>query len=128
MLAAFAGLVTALLLPSLALASSYWSTLNYSVALNGSVRTYDGVSMKIDFTSQASFDHVLNKWQTISLYRQSCVLFICNDAFIGSVNVTRIGWTGTQIWTNVGPGSYWFRFSKANDGVVITSNDVHMYN
>jgi NurA-like 5'-3' nuclease len=35
---------------------------------------------------------------------------------------------GVSTLENVGPAGYYFYFSKANDGVRITSNDVKMFN
>jgi hypothetical protein len=66
------------------------------------------------------------KTYTIKLYRQSCVLFICSDDFIGQANVVRNGF-GDIRWTNVGGGNDWFRFVKANDGATVRSDDVHMF-
>ncbi len=110
----------------MALASSYWSTVDFTVALNGAVRSYDHSNMNIELNSVSSAPGANIKTYTIKLYRHSCVLFICNDDFIGSVLVRRDGF-GSGRWTNVGSGDYWFRFEKANDGVRVQSSDVHMF-
>lgn len=119
-----AGFVLTLALPAVVLASSYWSTVAFSVAVNGAVRSYDNNDMNIELTSRAPVMQI--KTYTIKLYRQSCVLFVCNDDFIGQVTVPRNGF-GDGRWTNVGGGNYWFRFTKANDGATVRSDDVHMF-
>jgi hypothetical protein len=81
--------------------------------------------MNISLTSQQSGPGAAN-WHRITLWRaESC--FFCGDDRIGSVQVPRQGWSGVRTWTNVGPANYFFEFTKANDGVRITSNDVHMW-
>lgn len=121
-----AGSMLSLIFSGVALGSSYWSTLDFTVAVNGAVRSYDRTNMNIELHSFSSAPGALIKTYTIKLYRHSCVLFICNDEFIGSVSVPRDGF-GSGRWTNVGSGDYWFRFEKANDSVRVQSNDVHMF-
>lgn len=58
-------------LPGVALASSYTTTLDYTVNLRGITRPYDGNNLRITFTSSASFDHPTNKSQIIRLYRDN---------------------------------------------------------
>jgi hypothetical protein len=86
-----------LVLSGVALGSSYWSTLDFTVAVNGAVRTYDRTNMNIELHSSSSAPGALIRSYTIKLYRQSCVLFICNDQFIGSVSVPRDGF-GSGRW------------------------------
>ncbi len=49
------------------------------------------------------------------------------EDYIGFTDVPRSGFSGVRTWSSVGNGDYYFTFSKANDGVRITSNDVHMF-
>lgn len=116
---------TVALVPSVAFAaSSYWSTLDYTVALRGATRAYTGAHMHISLTSHESLDTNINTHK-ISLYRDRN--WPISDDYIGFVNVPREGASGTKTWSNVGSANYYFYFSKANDGVRITSSNVHMW-
>lgn len=113
------------LIPSVAFAaSSYWSTLDYTVNLQGATRAYTGAHVKISLTSVESLNTAINTHR-IKLYRNRN--WPISDDYIGFVDVPRAGASGTKTWSNVGSANYYFVFSKANDGVRITSNNVHMF-
>lgn len=114
-------LCIALLVPAVALASSYWSSLSFVYQLRGTTRYYDNNDMNIQLYSNESWHHVTNHYYKIELVRDGVW-----DTKIGSVTVPRQGW-GSGRWTNVGSGYYYFFFSKADDGVRITSDNVHMW-
>lgn len=126
---AMVGVGTVMLLVIMAgvvLASSYNSTIDYTVQVVGAVRTYDGPNhMNISLTSQQSGPGA-STTHRVTLVRRTCFIF-CSEDLIGSVQVPRNGASGVRTWTNVGAGNYYFYFTKANDGVRITSNNVHMF-
>jgi hypothetical protein len=118
--------VTVALAPAAAMAaSSYWSTLDYTVHLTGSTRSYTGADVKISLTSVESFHFPGNNTHRIKLYRDNP--WWQGDDYIGLTDVPRSGASGVRTWSSVGNGSYYFDFSKANDGVRITSSNVHMF-
>jgi len=122
---ASAVLVVVALTPAVALAaSSYWSTLNYTVYVKGSPRAYTGADVKISLTSSESF-HAIGNTHRISLYRDNP--WWQGDDYIGFTDVPRSGYSGVRTWPSVGSNNYYLTFSKANDGVRITSNNVHMF-
>jgi len=119
-------LVAASLVPLAALAaSSYWSTLNYTVALRGATRSYTGSDVSISLTSSQSFQYPGQYTHRIRLHPHNP--WWRGDDYIGYTDVPRSGYSGVRTWSNVGSADYYFYFSKANDGVRITSNNVHMF-
>jgi len=114
-------LLAAIVVPSVAMASSYYNSLSFSVALRGTTRTYNSSNMNISMTASAPA-HSLNKYFTVKLYRDG----LLSDDYIGSSSFVRNGYDSAR-WTSVGSGKYYFRFEKANDGVTVTSPSVHMY-
>lgn len=119
-------IVALLLFAGTALASSYWSTLDYKTQAIGAVRSYSGSNVAISLTSVQSGPGV-STTHRVTLVRRTCAI-VCWEDQIGSVNVPRNGASGQRTWTNVGSGNYYFYFTKAADGVRITSNNVHMWN
>lgn len=113
-------LVAALAIPVVAYASSYYSTLTLSYQLRGTTRPYTGSNMHIYMTASAPVTPITTF--KVELYRDKLI-----DDYIGYSNFPRNG-SKTATWSNVGSGSYYFFFSKANDGFTVTSNNVHMYN
>lgn len=109
-----------------AVAASYWSTLDYTVQVVGAVRSYNCNNISLSLTSAQSGPGVSTTHRA-TLVRRTCFI-VCNEDTIGSVNVPRNGASGQRTWTNVGSGNYYFYFTKANDGVRITSNNVHTWN
>lgn len=123
---AAAVLAVVALTPAVALAaSSYWSTLSYTVHVKGSTRAYAGADVKISLTSSESFHAAGMNTHRIRLYRDNP--WWQGDDYIGFTDVPRSGFSGVKTWSSVGNGDYYFTFSKANDGVRITSNNVHMF-
>jgi hypothetical protein len=116
------------LVSNVALASSYWSTLWFNTSLTGATRHYDGTNVHIDMHSTTNGECCnAESVYYIQLHRKTCWVW-CTDDYIGQVSVPRNGWSGTKTWTNVGAGDYYFYFYKTNDGVHVSSSDVHMYN
>ncbi len=116
-------LIAVLALPAIAYASSYYSTLSFSYQLKGATRSYTGTNMNICMTAKAPVTSITTF--TVKLYRDRT--WPIPDDYIGYSTFPRNG-SKTATWTNVGSANYYFFFSKANDGVTVTSNNVHMYN
>jgi len=116
-------LVAALLLPGVAFASSYYSTLSLTYHLQGQTRSYTGTNMNIYMYAHATVSSATTF--TVKLYRDN-PWPISND-YIGYSSFPRNGGK-TATWSNVGSGNYFFDFSKINDGITIWSDNVHMYN
>ncbi len=117
-IAAFA-LFIMLAVPAMAYASSYWSSLNFSWQVQGATRYYDGSNMNISLTTNATAP---GGSYNITLYRDGIF-----DTNLGTRSASRVGSYSTR-WSGVGSGYYYFFFSKAQDGVTVWSNNVHMYN
>jgi hypothetical protein len=115
--------LAALVIPAIASASSYSSTLTLAVSESGTARYYDGRDITISMNARYSAYNKLNSTFKVTLQRQGT--FGYSD--VGWTNIPRDGASSTK-WTNVGPGTYRFYFSKANDGVTITSSNVKMFN
>jgi hypothetical protein len=115
-------LLTAFALPAAALASSYYSTLNFSWYAHGDTRSYDTSNMNISLATNSS--PTTTGTFTIKLYRDRT--WPISDDYIGSVSHPRSG-SGSGRWTSVGAGNYYFDFSKGDDGVVVWSDSVHMW-
>lgn len=104
-------------------ASSYTSSIRFKVSLKGDTREYTGNNINYSATTDVSFTHVTNKQYTVELYRKKLI----GADLVGSAKLNREGYNSCK-WTNVGSGKYYIYFSKANDNVVITSNNVRIYN
>jgi hypothetical protein len=118
-------LLVALMLPAVALASTYYSSL--WVAANGNYdganRSYDGSNMHISCTTHSSGSGSYR----VSLVRHKS--FPNPDQTIGTVNMPRNG-TGSGTWTSVGSGTYHFNFNNNTSGsadIYCDSNKVHMW-
>lgn len=116
-------LLVAMALPVIAYASSYYSSMTLGYQLNGAARSYSGSNMNIYMTAKAPATFITTF--KVELYRDRT--FPISDDYIGYSNFPRNG-SKTATWSNVGSGTYHFFFSKANDGVTVTSSNVHMYN
>lgn len=119
-----AALVVLILLPTVVFASSYWSTLSFKGEHRGATRWYSennvGISMTAYTTTPQQPHHA-----TIfaaELYRKNFIGF----SFIGEATFPRNGYNSST-WTNVGSGNYYYWFIKARDGVVVRSNNVHLF-
>lgn len=89
------------------------------------MRSYTGSTVGIDFTSHTIPTGATDRGQTIGLYKHNCVLFVCNDDIVGSVNKPYRGFIA-KTWT-ASNGDYRFRFTKVQDYVTVWSDDVHMF-
>ncbi len=121
-------IVLSVLVSNVAIASSYWSTLWFGTSLTGATRSYVGANIHIDMHSTTNGECCnAQSVYYIRLYRNTCWVW-CTVDYIGEVTAPRNGWSGTKTWSNVGSGNYYFYFYKTNDGVHVSSDDVHMYN
>lgn len=109
-------------LPLIAVASSYWSTLDYTWRVWGSTRTYDNDDMNLSLTCSttngSSGSHYVQLWRDRT--------FPLSDQNLGQRTLTRKGYSNVD-WYDVGSGKYFFYFEKAQDGVRVYSDDLHMY-
>lgn len=118
-------LMVAVMIPAVAAASSYYSTLHFKYQLTGSSRSYNSSNMNIALTSYteystlppASSNYTIELWRDVSLG---------SDDYIGYKTVPRNGY-GSGRWTSVGANDYYFKFKKADDGIWVDSDSVHMY-
>ncbi len=113
--------VLALLVPTVAFASDYWSTLSFSTALKGATRYYDRNNINISMDSRATAGGSSHLYY-VQLNRSRW----WGSQALGTISVLRNG-RGNGRWSGVGSGNYFFYFSKANDGAWVTSNNVHMW-
>lgn len=79
---------------------------------------YDGNNIGIEMTCSSTTAGTF----VVSLYRTSGT----SAQFLGSANFKRQGFTKAT-WNGVGPGRYYFTFSKPNDGTIVRSYDVATY-
>lgn len=120
---AFISVILMLAFSCTVFASSYTTTVQFKVARQGATRSFNGNDIKYSATTTVSFVHATNDKYTVELYRKR---FIGAD-YIGKKTLDRQGYNSCK-WSNVGSGNYYLYFSKANDNVVITSNDVVIKN
>lgn len=104
-------------------ASSYYSSATFSVYLRGATRSYSGSNISISLTGVTCLDCVPMTYN-VALWRN---VSFGSDNRIGTVQCPRSS-NCLRAWTNVGSGSYYFVFERANDGGVQTISSVHMYN
>ncbi|MEK3992775.1 MULTISPECIES: hypothetical protein [Robertmurraya] len=116
-----------LLLPSLAMASSYVSTFSIltSSGFKGATRSYDGSNLGITTygkTADGQSAYGTSSIFYIALYRDNTWA----DDHIGTVTHSRTA-DSTSKWSSVGKGNYYFTFWK-NDDKVYVKGTVGMFN
>ena len=81
--------------------------------------------MNIALTSYTEYSPLppASSYYTIELWRD---VSFGSDDYIGYTTVLRNGY-GSGRWTNVGANNYYFKFKKADDGIWVDSDSVHMY-
>lgn len=104
-------------------ASSYTTSVSFKVSCTGETRKFDGNNIYYGATTDVSFTHATNDEYTVALYRKKLI----GSDLVGSAKLKREGYDSCE-WTNVGSGKYYLYFSKANDNVLITSDDVCISN
>lgn len=120
------GASVALLVPGKqkAEASEYTSTLSFSREFAGAAYYFNGSHINITMdTRYSNYSRLYSSFQ-VTLQRRT---WYGTWVSIGTANLPREG-RGYANWTNVGPGTYRFYFSKAYDGITITSSNVRMFN
>ena len=104
-----------------------WTYATFNVSVIGTEHYYDGNNVGLNWgetTHNSSPNHINNRGGfTITLERKG---WFGMWATIGSVTVDRNS-GGNANWTNVGPGTYRFCFSKANDGTTQYVTDIEMF-
>lgn len=96
--------------------SWYGTTLRLSSSGRTSTSYFDGNNVGIEMTCSSSKDGYFS----VQLKRAS------DGSTVGTASFKYNGFTKAT-WTNVGPDSYYFAFSKQIDGAIVTSSDVAMY-
>lgn len=114
--------VTILSCTAFAANSYYTSTLSFKTPFDGKARTFNQNNIQYSATTYT----VGQKAYMPTTYRVT----LCRKNFlsydvIGYRDLSRDGY-GTSTWTNVGPGNYYFSFSKAQDGATVKSSKVIM--
>ena len=108
----------------LAWASSYYSHFEFDTTLRGQTRYYSNDDVHMSCTTREKSGHNrLNASFTVKLFHDDII-----DDFCGARTYPRIGYAKRD-WSDVAwPSSkYYFHFSKSFDGVVLRSDDVHMW-
>ena len=111
------------ILSCMAFTSTYYTTLNIKVAVQGPTRYYNGQNLQYSATTSVDWHHKTNHYYTVALYRKNFI----GASYIGSKNLLRDG-HGIINWSNIGPGNYYTYTSKANDDVRLTSDNVIIRN
>ena len=115
--------VMALILPAVALASSYYSSLEVTGGRvwKGANRFYNGTNVHISCDTHSKGDGNYK----VTLFRHRTMQ---RDDKIGSVSMPRNG-VGKKTWTNVGSGTYHFKFDNTSSKYTIycDNNKVHMW-
>jgi len=119
-------LAVGLMVPIVAMASSYTSTLQFASNVTGATRSYVGANVHISATAHTQ--NGITRYFNVTLYRKNTI----TSSKIGTVKFTAAG-SGTAnsaVWTNVNSGNYYFDFLALNNsgGPNIISNNVKMYN
>lgn len=116
-----------LLVPAVAYASSYWTSVSFCRGVLGAWRAYDGGNVRASLTAKSS------QYQTyvIRLYRKT--LWTSGPVSTSSAcPSTTSGYYSVRSFPGVGAGTYAFEFEKATDAqhnsIYITSSNVHLYN
>ena len=109
-------------LSSVAFASSYTSTLKFKEECFGDVRTFNGSNIMYSTKTKSSKANDKGTY-TVTLERESGIFCL----YVGSKTLNRVG-TGTAKWSNVGSGSYRLVFTKTNDGITVSSDNVIIKN
>lgn len=106
--------------------SDYTSSGSFKLEQKTPNRSFDGndIHCTITIHNSAGLNNGYAKTFTVKLYRYNWWL---DQQYIGSATVSREG-THTISWTNVGPGTYYFVFSKADDGTTQYIDSVRFYN
>ena len=114
-------LALALAIPSTALASSYYTSFNFKFHLIGANRSYDGNSVAISATASSSQTYPSTYRVTLHRYY--------NPLYYPTIGYSDFPVNGYKsvAWTNVGSGTYYFDFIKADNGLYVSSNNVHMW-
>ena len=107
-----------------AYASSYSTSYQFSVALTGASRYFDGANISFISPNASSnpYAHTINFTYNVALYRDKFI-----DDYIGSVVLHRDEY-GVANWSNVGSGKYYVNLSKDNDGITLVDNYVTIKN
>lgn len=114
-------LLVLVLMPMVVFASSYYSSLSFKGEYDGPVRSYDGNNVGIELTAYCQNLVNASDYFDVQLFRKG--LF---STYIGTASFLRNGF-GSNTWTSVGSGNYYFAFRKTRDGVVVNSDDVYMF-
>lgn len=109
-----------------AMASSYDISYSFLVDLKGQTRYFDGQHIAFEsFAESEPAPHSILKTYTVTLYRDKG--WWSKPDEIGEVTLLRDTWDKAE-WTNVGPGNYFIRLEKANDGITLEDDNAHFYN
>ncbi|MCI8700015.1 MAG: hypothetical protein HFJ47_01575 [Clostridia bacterium] len=105
--------------------SSYTTSGSFKVQLRTPTRYFDGNNINCTITTHnsAGTDNGYPSTFKIALYRDGFW-----DDHIGTATVSREAGTYTVTWSNVGPGNYYFVFSKADDGTTQYATETRFYN
>lgn len=103
--------------------SWYGSSLEFSGTHIGSKRYYDGNNIGIEMRCYQTGTYPCDTHFSVELHRSN---YIWEDTYIGSAAFNRSGFTKAT-WTNVGGGTYFFKFVKCNDNMTVRARNVAMY-
>lgn len=127
-------LVLILSIPFIAFAASYTSTLHFDTNLTGATRSYSAGNISVtvynpsctygEYGTPVTQGSQFPSTYTVKLYRKNLIGY----TYIGENTSMNRYYTSSTTWTNMISGNYYFSFTKAIDGVWITSSNVFMGN
>lgn len=94
--------------------SWYGDEIVFSISAVTPLRYFDGSNVGIEVRAECPLGGTFS----VGLYR--------NSNLIGIASLNRNGFSRAE-WTGVGPGSYYFIFSKTSDGAKVTCSNVAMF-
>jgi len=111
--------IASVVAPSALAAQTFNTTLNFTQSFSGQTRNYRYNHIRHLATASAPTAGATGENFSVALVRGS----VEGVPAVGFANVPRNGATMVR-FNNVGSGNYHFRYTRSNDGIRITSNDV----
>lgn len=111
--------IAAVITPSALATQTFNTTLNFTQSFSGQTRNYRYNHIRHIATASAPTAGATGENFSVALVRGS----VEGAPAVGFANVPRNGASMVR-FNSVGAGNYHFRYTRSNDGIRITSNDV----